>query len=387
MLSRSGHLDEVLQDLRRSPIVGILGARQVGKTTLALQVSDRMAGHAGTHWFDLEDPDALAALAEPKLALAGLKGLVVLDEIQRRPDLFPLLRVLADRPDAPASFLILGSASPDLLRQSSESLAGRVAYHLLDGFNPLEVPADQTQALWLRGGFPRSFLADNDSDSLSWRRDFISQFLERDVPGLGFRISAEHLRRFWSMLAHSHAQILDQSGLARALAVSEPTIRRYLDLLSDTFMVRQLKPWHENLTKRQVRRPKIYIKDSGLLHALLGIRDGEDLPRHPTVGASWEGFALEASLHALKARPEEAYFWATHQGTELDLFVTRGDSRLGLEFKRTSSPALTPSMRHALEDLKLDRLIVVHGGDRRITLAKRIEAVPLAELEQTLKGA
>ena len=387
MLKRLQHLGSLVLALRRNPVVGILGARQVGKTTLARLVAKRVARPGlQAHWFDLEDPEHLALMQDPKLALGPLKGLVVLDEIQRRPELFPLLRVLADRAGTPARFLILGSASPELLRQASESLAGRVSYHHLDGFGLEEVPFKQSHALWSRGGFPRSFLADSDAASFAWRRDLISQFLERDLPGLGFRVPAETLRRFWTMLAHYHGQIFHGAELARGMAMSEPSVRRYLDLLSDTFMLRQLKPWHENLAKRQVRSPKIYLRDPGLLHALLGIRSTHDLLQHPKVGASWEGFALEASLQVLRARPEDSYFWATHQGTELDLLVVRGRSRIGLEFKRTSSPAFTPSMRHALADLKLDHLFVVHGGEERFALHKDVEAVPLKSLAVALKG-
>jgi len=361
-------------------VVGILGARQVGKTTLARQVAEK-AG-VSVHWFDLEDPEDLGALQEAKLTLAPLKGLVVLDEIQRRPNLFPLLRVLADRPDSKTRFLVLGSASPLLLRQSSESLAGRIRFHYLEGFHIDEIPPADEGALWLRGGFPRSFLADSDEESLRWRRDFMRTYLERDLGEFGFRVPAETLHRFWSMLAHFHAQILNRSELARSLAVSEPAVRRYVDLLEDTFMVRQLPPWHENLSKRQVRSPKIYFRDSGLLHGLLGIPSPEALARHPKVGASWEGFALENALSLFHAETGEAYFWATHQGAELDLLLVRGEQRVGLEFKRTASPSFTPSMRHALAELKLEKLFVVHPGDRAYPLAEKVRAVPLDRLSK-----
>jgi hypothetical protein len=380
MLSRPYPLHAILQSLDHNPVVGILGARQVGKTTLARQVAEK-AG-VSVHWFDLEDPEDLGALQEAKLTLAPLKGLVVLDEIQRRPNLFPLLRVLADRPDSKTRFLVLGSASPLLLRQSSESLAGRIRFHYLEGFHIDEIPPADEGALWLRGGFPRSFLADSDEESLRWRRDFMRTYLERDLGEFGFRVPAETLHRFWSMLAHFHAQILNRSELARSLAVSEPAVRRYVDLLEDTFMVRQLPPWHENLSKRQVRSPKIYFRDSGLLHGLLGIPSPEALARHPKVGASWEGFALENALSLFHAETGEAYFWATHQGAELDLLLVRGEQRVGLEFKRTASPSFTPSMRHALAELKLEKLFVVHPGDRAYPLAEKVRAVPLDRLSK-----
>ncbi|WP_366949749.1 ATP-binding protein [Geobacter sp.] len=362
-------------------MVAILGPRQVGKTTLAREIATRF--DAGYTHFDLEDPDDLSRLSEPKLALGRLTGLVVIDEIQLRPDLFPLLRVLVDRPHPPARFLILGSASPQLLRQSSESLAGRIVYHELDGFSLDEVK--ESEKLWLRGGFPPSFLAPDDSASFQWRRDFIRTFLERDIPQLGIRIPAATLHRFWSMVAHYHGQIWNGNELARAFGMSHTTVRHYLDILIGALVVRQLLPWHENLGKRQVKAPKIYLADSGLLHALLKIQDHEDLERHPKVGASWEGFVLHEIRRLYRAEPEECFFWATHGGAELDLLIMRGQKRFGFEIKRTTSPRLTPSMISSLESLKLDRLVVIHAGDHEFPLADGIEAVPFARMKELLR--
>lgn len=377
MLSRPRRLAELRGLLARYPVVGILGPRQVGKTTLA-----RMAAGADAPRFDLEDPRDLARLEDPMAALAGLRGLVVIDEVQRRPELFPVLRVLADRPRRPARFLVLGSASPSLLRQSSESLAGRVAYMRLGGFDSDEAGAGAK--LWLRGGYPRSFLARGEKDSFQWRRNFLSDFLERDLPQLGVQIPAAALRRFWGMLAHCHAQILNSSEIGRSLGVADTTVRRYLDVLADTFMARQLKPWHENLAKRQVKSPKVYVADSGLLHALLDIREGASLDIHPKSGASWEGFALAQTVARLGAEWEECHFWATHNGAELDLFVVRGGRRLGFEFKKSSAPAVTPSMRAALADLKLDSLTVVYPGTQAYPMSARIRALPLGRLWRDL---
>lgn len=374
VIDRKTDAELIRTALRRSRVVALLGPRQAGKTTLAR----RFVPARSTNYFDLEDPESLARLAEPATALRPLKGLVVIDEIQRHPNLFPLLRTLADRKPLPARFLILGSASPDLLRQSSETLAGRIETVQLEGFRLHDLGPNAQDRLWLRGGFPLAYLPRREADSLAWRRQFLQTFLERDVPQLGFEIPAVALRRFWHMLAHYHAQIWNGSELARALAVSEKTVRRYLDLLTGVFMLRQLPPWHENLGKRQVKAPKVYVRDSGLLHALLGIPDRRALELHPKLGASWEGFAIEEVLKA--CNPDEAYFWATHQGAELDLLMFISGRRIGVECKRVDAPALTPSMRIALHDLKLDRLIVVYPGTRGFTLADRIEAIPLIEL-------
>lgn len=376
MLSRTTHAERVRRLLDVSPVVAMLGARQVGKTTLARQIATTTAHH----WFDLEDPDDRARLQEPRLVLAPLKGLVVLDEIQLLPELFGLLRVLADRPSSPATFLILGSAGPELLRQGSQTLAGRIAFHHLEGFNLDEVGAPQLDLRWVRGGFPRSLLAPDEAESLRWRNDFISTFLERDLPRLGITIGAPTLRRFWTMLAHWHGQTWNGAALARNFGVSDKTVRNYLDILESTFVARQLQPWHENLGKRQVKSPKVYLRDSGLLHALLGIPSEPDLQAHPKVGASWEGFVLGQVIQHLGARPEECFFWATHGGAELDLLVVRGSARRGFEIKRTSAPRRTRSMTTAQTDLRLDTLDVVHAGEKTFPIGERMRAVAARDL-------
>jgi predicted AAA+ superfamily ATPase len=374
MIDRRADVEMVRAALRRSRVVALLGPRQCGKTTLARQFLPADA----LGYFDLEDPATLARLSEPGIALRPLKGLVVIDEIQRRPDLFPLLRVLADRRPLPARFLILGSASPQLLRQSAETLAGRLETVPLEGFRLADLGATAQGRHWLRGGFPLSFTARTETNSLTWRRQFLQTFLERDLPQLGVQIPALALRRFWNMVAHYHAQIWNAAELARALAVNESTVRRYLDLMADVFMIRPLAPWFENLGKRQVKAPKVYIRDTGLLHALLGITNERDLENHPKVGASWEGYAVEEILKAM--RPDEAYYWATHQGAEIDLLLFKNGRRIGVECKRMDAPKLTPSMRIALADLKLDELRVVYPGEKRYALGRRVEVVPLAEL-------
>ena len=363
--------------LGRYPVVGLVGARQIGKTTLARAVAARRRPRA---LFDLENPEDLARLADPMLALKDLKGLVVVDEIHRLPGLFAVLRVLADRPRTPARFLVLGSASPDLLRQSAETLAGRIAYHELGGFSLGEIGPNNRRRLWTRGGFPRAYLARSAAESAEWRRGFIRTFLERDLPQLGITVSSTAMRRFWTMLAHYHGQVWNASEFGRSFGVADTTVRNYLDLLTAALVVRQLPPWHENISKRQVKAPKVYIADSGLLHALLGIGMEMELDAHPKVGASWEGFALEEVIRRLGARREECFFWATHAGAELDLLVVRGRDRLGFDAKRTVAPRLTPSMRTALTDLKLQRLDVLHAGDHTFPLAPRVRAVALARL-------
>ena len=382
MIPRPRHLDRVEHLLTHHPVVALLGARQVGKTTLARQVMDRREGPASR--YDLEDPDDLARLDEPKLALSHLEGLVVIDEVQRRPDLFPVLRVLVDRPASKARYLILGSASPGLLRQSSETLAGRIVYHELTGLALDEVGAGAGDDLWLRGGFPRSFLAPSIEVSADWRRAFVQTFLERDLPELGIQIPSTTLHRFWRMLAHYHGQLWNGAELARAFGVSATTVRRYLDLLTGALVVRQLPPWFENLSKRQVRSPKVYIADTGLLHTLLGIETREDLDGHPKVGASWESFVLREVIRRTGARPEECFFWATHAGAELDLLVVRGRRRLGFEVKRTTSPAANRSLRSALELLHLDSLDLVHAGDHTFHLAEGIRAVTFARISEDM---
>lgn len=382
MIARHRHQSRVTALLDQFPIVAILGARQVGKTTLARQIA---AGADGpTVHFDLEDPDDLARLDEPRLALQRLEGLVVIDEIQRRPDLFPILRVLVDRAENRARFLILGSAAPELLRQTSESLAGRITYHELPGFALDEVGLDAWDRLWWRGGFPRSFLAPSDESSVEWRRSFVRTFLERDIPQLGSQIPAVALHRFWRMLAHYHAQVWSSAELARAFGVAATTVRRYLDLLTGALVVHQLQPWHENISKRQVRSPKVYVDDPGLLHALLGIGSRESLESHPKVGASWEGFVLREVVACLGTTFRECFFWATHSGAELDLLVHRGGQRLGLEVKRTTAPRLTRSMRAAQESLRLDRLVLIHAGEHSFPLPDGAEAIALHDLAQRL---
>ena len=374
MIDRQTDMRLVRTALRRSRVVALLGPRQCGKTTLARQ----FVPADSINYFDLEDPQSLARLSEPNTALRPLKGLVVIDEIQRRPELFPLLRVLADRKPLPARFLILGSASPDLLSHSSETLAGRLETVHLEGFRLGDLGPRAQGRHWLRGGFPLAYTAKSEGDSVAWRSQFLQTFLERDIPQLGIQVPAVALRRFWNMLAHYHAQTWNGAELARALAVSEPTVRRYLDLLTGVFMLRQLPPWFENLGKRQVKAPKVFVRDSGLLHSLLGIANRRDLELHPKVGASWEGYAVEEVLKAL--RPDEAYYWATHQGAEIDLVLFKHGRRIGVECKRSDAPTLTPSMRIALDDLKLDRLVVVYPGERRYALGDRVEVIPLVEL-------
>jgi len=373
MIERKRDMTVVRKALKRSRVVALLGPRQSGKTTLARELLPANS----LNYFDLEDPRSLARLDQPDVALRGLKGLVVIDEVQRRPELFPLLRVLADRMPLPARFLILGSASPELLRQSSESLAGRIETIPLEGLRLEDIGARSLDRHWIRGGFPRAYVARTESDSLQWRRQFISTFLERDIPQLGAFIPSTALRRFWNMLAHYHGQTWNSAELANAMAINQSTVRRYLDLLTGVFMVRQLRPWHENLGKRQVKAPKIYIRDSGLLHVLLGIASRKELELHPKIGASWEGYALEEVLKALQ--PDDAYFWATHAGAELDLLMFKNGRRFGAEFKRADAPTITPSMRIALSDLKLDNLIVVYPGDTRYQLDSKIHVVPLAD--------
>jgi len=377
MLSRTSDFARLRAALKRSRVVALLGPRQCGKTTLARA----LVPVDSPNYFDLEDPRSLARLEEPDTALRPLKGLVVLDEIQRRPELFPLLRVLADRRPLPARFLILGSASPALLKQGSESLAGRMETMLLEGFRLADLGAKAQSRHWLRGGFPLAYTARTDADSLAWRNQFIQSFLERDMPQLGVTIPAVTLRRFWNMLAHYHGQIWNGAELARAMGVGEMTVRRYLDLMAGVYMARQLPPWFENLGKRQVKAPKIYIRDTGLLHALLGIGTRKDLEMHPKSGASWEGYAVEETLKALE--PDEAYFWATHNGAELDLLLFKRGKRIGVECKRADAPALTASMRIALHDLKLDELKIVYPGNKRYALSERVTVVPLSEFAET----
>lgn len=380
-VQRRRHLRRLTLLLRESPVVALLGARQIGKSTLARQLVAARRGP--TTWFDLENPVDLARLADPGLELRPLRGLVVLDEIQRLPEVFPLLRALVDRPRTPARFLVLGSASPELLRQTSETLAGRVAFHELDGFDLREV--SDLDRLWLRGAFPRSCLARSAAASRRWRDDFVRTFIERDLAALGSGVPSTTLRRFWTMLAHWHGQLWNGSEFARAFGVAHTTVRRHLDLLTSVFVVRQLQPWHENVAKRQVRAPKVYVADSGILHALLGLSTREALVSHPKVGASWEGFAVRQIIQLLAARSDQCFHWSTYSGAELDLLVVAGRRRYGFEVKRTEAPRLTASMRSAVETLDLQRLDVVHAGRRLYRLAPRVRALPAAQLSTALR--
>ena len=369
MIPRPAYQKAVENALARSPVCGLMGPRQSGKSTLAREV----ARAADSHYFDLESPRDQLRLQNPELALGRLSGLVVLDEIQTRPDLFPVLRVLADRPDVPARFLILGSAAPELVARSAESLAGRIEYVDLHGFDLTETGRGSHEALWLRGGFPRSYLAASDEASVAWREGFVRTVLERDLPQFGIRVGAAAMRRFWTMLAHGHGQLWNASELGRAMGLSDKTVRTYLDELSQTFMVRQLQPWFENVGKRQVKSPKIYLRDSGLLHHLIGLETEAQLHSHVKVGSSWEGFALEQVLRL--TRPTHAYFWGTQGGAELDLLVFAEGRRLGYEFKYAERPRLTRSMRVAMEDLRLDSLRIICPGTVQAPLAPGVEVL------------
>ncbi len=374
MIHRPHYLEYLETAIGRSPITALLGPRQAGKTTLArLLAEGRPAA-----FFDLESLPDVRRLQNPELALSALDGLVIIDEIQAMPELFAALRVLVDRPENHARFLILGSASPDIVRNVSETLAGRVEFVELDPFDLTEVGVEQWRALWVRGGFPRSFLAASDEDSAAWREGFIRTFLERDIPQLGFAISAPTMRRFWTMLAHYHGQTWNASELGRAMGLSDKTVRAYLDLLTGAFMVRQLQPWYANIRKRQVRAPKFYLRDTGLLHGLLGLPDWASLLAHPRVGASWEGFAIEQALRAI--RPTEAYFWATHGGAELDLLLFHRGRRYGLEAKFSEAPEVTRSMHIALEDLALDHLWVLHPGPHTYPVHEKITVCAISDV-------
>jgi uncharacterized protein len=383
MIERDREVETVRKLLHRHPVVGVIGARQVGKTTLARSLLATIKGPCS--YYDLENPEDLVRLSDPMLTLKQMKGLVVIDEIQQQPDLYRILRVLVDRPRSLARFLLLGSASPDLIRRSSETLAGRIFYHELGGLSLDEVGIENTPHLWLRGGFPRSFLARGHAQSDEWRRGFIRTFLERDLPQIGINIRSTTMRRFWSMLSHYHGQIWNASEFARSFGVADTTVRNYLDLLTSALVVRQLQPWHENISKRQVKAPKVYLADSGLLHTLLNIRTLVDLEGHPKVGASWEGFAMRHVIRRLEVREDECYFWATHGGAELDLIAVRGRKRLGFEFKRTSSPRVTPSMRSALADLHLQSLDIIHAGDITFPLDRKIRAIALSRLLEDIE--
>ena len=374
MITRSRYLTRLETAVLRSPVTSLLGPRQAGKTTLARQFSQARS----LTFFDLESLPDQRRLQNPELALGRLEALVVLDEIQVLPELFATLRVLVDRPSNQAQFLILGSASPTIIKNVSETLAGRVEFVELTGFHLAEVTASSWEKLWVRGGFPRSFLAQSDEDSAAWREGFIRTFLERDIPQLGITIPAPAMRRFWTMLAHYHGQTWNNVRLARAMGVSDKTIRSYLDILTGTFVARQLQPWYANVGKRQVKSPKVYLRDSGLLHTLLGLTNWDGVLAHPSVGASWEGFVVEQIIQAL--RLTEVYFWATHSGAELDLLFFRNGRSYGVEIKFQEAPKVTRSMRIAVETLDLEHLWVVYPGTNTYPADEKISMLPLSAI-------
>jgi len=376
MIKRPGVLQQIKKAFSYGRVVAILGPRQCGKTTLAKTIVPHI-----DVYFDLEDPGDSGRLAQPKDALAGLKGLVAIDEIQRRPDIFPILRVLADRKPLPAKFLILGSASQSLIKHSSESLAGRLARVEVSGFSRAEVGLKEEERHWLRGGLPLSFLARSDEESFAWRKDYINSLINRELPYYGVSLPPVTIFRYWTMLAHYHGQIFTASEIARSLGIGEMTVKRYLDVLSGLFLIRQLQPWHANLGKRQVKSPKIYFRDLGVLHCLLGIRTWKDLLANPKYGASWEGYVIEEVIHSVQ--PDEVYYWATHNGAEIDLVFFKDGRMYGVEIKRQDAPIMTPSMRIALEDLKLERISVIYPGEKRYELHKKVSVIPF---DKTMKG-
>ena len=374
IISRPQLQDLVKNRLKHNPAVALLGPRQCGKTTLARMLSSGIPGD----YFDLENPADLARLSAPMTVLESLSGLIVIDEVQRLPGLFPILRVLIDAPANERSFLLLGSASPALIRNVSETLAGRISFINMSGFNVSEVGVKHFRRLWRRGAFPRSYLAPDDEISYQWRSDFVKTFLARDIPQLGISIPSETLRRFWTMLAHYHGQVWNASEFARSLGSSQKTAQRYLDILSGSYMVRQIQPWHQNLKKRQVKAPKVYIRDSGLLHTLLTLTSEKDVQSHPKLGASWEGFVIEQIASLRKSA--ELYFWATHSGAELDLLLFEHGKRTGFEVKYSDAPKITRSMRIALEDLQLDILYIVTPGRTSYRLEEKIEVLSILDI-------
>jgi len=375
MIERNYYLNRLKTAIARSPVTALLGPRQCGKTTLARLIAEQTEAIL----FDLESVPDQRRLQNPELMLGSLSGLVVLDEIQTMPELFQVLRVLVDRPENQTRFLIPGSASPEIIKSASETLAGRVEFIELQGFDLSETGGDTWETLWLRGGYPRAYLANSDEDSLTWREGFIRTFLERDIPQLGINIPSTTMRRFWTMLAHYHGQTWNAADIGRSMGLSDKTVRSYLDILTGTFMIRQLQPWFENLGKRQVKSPKIYFRDTGLLHSLLDIPDTHALLGHPKVGASWEGFAVEQALQIL--HPTTAYFWGTHAGAEIDLVFQLKGRRYGMEGKFNEAPALTPSMRIASSELSLDHLWIVYPGNETYPIKENITALPLKSLE------
>ena len=379
MIPRLDAVNRIMSVFSVHPIAALLGPRQCGKTTLARMISE---GEPSTY-FDLENPVDIRRLSAPMKVLEELSGLVIIDEVQRRPELFELLRVLVDQPRNQSRFLLLGSASPTLVKGVSESLAGRIGFVDLSGFNLWEVGTEHLNRLWVRGGFPRSFLETDEASSMVWRDDFMRTFLERDIPQLGITIPAETLRRFWTMVAHYHGQVWNAAQFARSLGTSENTARRYLDILSGAYMIRILPPWYENLRKRQVKAPKIYVRDSGILHALLQLQTLADLQGHPKIGPSWEGYALEHVIGGIQAR--DAYFWGTHAGAELDLFVMIKGKRYGFEFKYTDAPGLSSSMHTAIEDLHLDHLWVIYPGHQDYELNESVSVISLEAILRIAK--
>ena len=374
MIDRPTYLNQLSRSVKRAPITALVGPRQCGKTTLArLFAKDRTAAY-----FDLESQLDLNRLQNPQLMLRSLKGLVIIDEVQAMPELFRVLRVLVDRPENKSRFLILGSASPDIIKNVSETLAGRIEFVELSGFDLQEAGTSRARTLWLRGGFPRSFLSRTEGDSIAWREGFIQTYLVRDIPQLGISIPPPAMRRFWTMLAHYHGQTWNASELGRSLDLSDKTVRSYLDILTGTFMVRQLQPWYENVGKRQVKAPKIYLRDSGILHALLNIPDFQTLHGYPRVGASWEGFAIEQVLQAVK--PSQAFFWATHSGAEVDLFFIFYGRRYGIECKFSEAPKITKSINQAIESLKLAHLWIIHPGEHAYPLSKQVSVWPMKDI-------
>ncbi|MGA1864566.1 MAG: ATP-binding protein [bacterium] len=376
MINRPSYLQQLDSATRRSPVTALLGSRQCGKTTLARMFSENQ----NATYFDLESLPDRQRLQNPELILGSLQGVVILDEIQAMPELFNVLRVLVDRPKTQAHFLVLGSASPDIIKNVSETLAGRVEFVELSGFDLKETGSDSWQRLWLRGGYPRSFLAGSDGDSHIWREGFIRTFLERDIPQLGITIPAHAMRRFWIMLAHYHGQTWNSSELARSMGLSDKTVRSYLDILTGTFMIKQLQPWYQNISKRQIKAPKIYFRDTGLLHCLLTLPDFNSLTGHPRVGASWEGFVLEQFL--LIVKPSEAFFWSTHSGVEVDLFFLHKGRNYGVGVKFSEAPRVTKSMRIAIDDLNLRHLWIIYPGGEAYPVDEKITVWPLKALNQ-----
>jgi predicted AAA+ superfamily ATPase len=374
MIERSFDKDNLRELMEVFPVTAILGPRQSGKTTLSREFS-------ADHRFDLENPRDASLFSDPQLALEPLSGLIIIDEVQRAPQLFSLLRYMVDhRPDQ--RYLLLGSASPGLIRQSSESLAGRIGYYELSGFRLQDVGVDQWRTLWMRGGYPKSFTALSEKHSHLWLEQYIATFLERDIPQLGITIPATTLRRFWTMLCHYHGQVINYAEFARSFGVSDMTVRKYLDILEGVFMVRRVQPWHQNLGKRLVKSPKMYLRDSGIYHHLLSIRNVSELTTHPKLGASWEGFALECCIRTLDMRAEEFYFWQTHSGAEVDLFWQDHGKNYAIEVKYSSAPKLTKSMKSAFADLNLDHLWVIYPGDRSYPLHPSISTLPIQKIEQ-----